>query len=325
MENSSARIKETGRRVIQIEIEAITGLLSKIDENFAQAIELILQIRGRVIVTGMGKSGAIGKKIASTLASTGTTSYFLHPAEGIHGDLGMVHKDDIVIAISKSGETAELNEILPALHRLGVPIIALTGSAQSTLGRYAQVILDISVPEEACPHNLAPTSSSTATLVMGDALAIALLEMRGFSAQDFALLHPGGSLGRRLLMRVSDIMESGDKIAVCRPGDTMHKAVLEMAHKRGICSVTEEDNRLSGVITTGDLNRLLEKAVQFRDIPVEEVMNRNPKIIQDSELAVIAFQEMQQHRIVAMPVIDPDNKLVGVIHLHDLMQKGISG
>jgi len=325
LENKSERVKQTGRRVVQIELEAISGLLSKIDDSFTRAVELILEAKGRVIVTGMGKSGAIGKKISSTLASTGTTSYFLHPAEGIHGDLGMVHKDDVVIAISKSGETAELNEILPALHRLGVPIIALTGNSQSTLGRYARVILDISVQEEACPHNLAPTSSSTATLVMGDALAIALLEMRGFSAHDFALLHPGGSLGRRLLMRVSDIMETGEKIAVCRPGDTMQKAVLFMAHKRGICSVTTEDNQLSGVITTGDLNRLLEKSVQFKDIPVEEVMNIQPKIINESELAVIAYQEMQQYRIVAMPVVDNENKLVGVIHLHDLMQKGISG
>jgi arabinose-5-phosphate isomerase len=317
-------ILEAAKRVIRIEREALHEMENRIGANFENAIQLILKSKGRVIVTGMGKSGAIAKKIVSTFASTGTTSYFLHPAEGLHGDLGMVHKNDVVIAISKSGETEELLHILPALKHLNVPIIAMTGNKKSTLARIARVNLDISVKEEACPHDLAPTASTTVTLVMGDALAVALLEARGFSADDFALLHPGGSLGKKLLMRVTDIMEKGDKLPFCFLDAQMRTAVLEMAHKRGICPVVNQEMDLKGVLTTGDLNRLIEANDQFMTIPVERVMNKSPKVIQADTLAVIAYKEMETHRIIAMPVVDAKNKLIGIVHLHDLMQEGIS-
>ncbi|KAA3617265.1 MAG: KpsF/GutQ family sugar-phosphate isomerase [Calditrichaeota bacterium] len=317
-------ILEAAKQVIRIEREALHEMENRIGENFENAIKLILQSEGRVIVTGMGKSGAIAKKMVSTFASTGTTSYFLHPAEGLHGDLGMVHKNDVVIAISKSGETEELLHILPALKRLNVPIVAMTGNKQSTLSTNSDVSLDISVKEEACPHDLAPTASTTVTLVMGDAMAVALLEARGFSADDFALLHPGGSLGKKLLMRVSDIMEKGKKLPFCFAEDNMRKAVLEMAHKRGICPVVDKNMQLQGVLTTGDLNRLIETNDQFMNIPVIEVMNKKPKLIKEDALAIIAYNEMEMHRIIAMPVVNNENRLQGIIHLHDLMQAGIS-
>jgi len=313
-----------GKKVIAIERKELAALEQRIDENFARAVRLILECKGRVIVTGMGKSGAIGRKISSTLASTGTASAFLHPAEGVHGDLGMVHKDDVIIAISKSGETSELIHLLPSFRRLDVPVIAMTSSKQSTLARYAKVWLDISVEEEACPNDLAPTASTTVTLAMGDALAVALLDARGFSAEDFALLHPGGSLGKKLLMRVADLMESGDNLPYCFPEDRMQKAIMEMAHKRGICPVVDHDFHLVGVITTGDLNRLIEKTEHIFNIPVTEVMNPQPKFIHQDDLATIAYKEMEKFRIIAMPVLDTREKLVGVIHLHDLMQEGIT-
>jgi len=319
------QVIDIGRRVIRIEKEAIAAVEVRIGENFAKAVKVIAESQGRVIVTGMGKSGAIGKKIASTLASTGTTASFMHPAEGVHGDLGMILKTDVVLAISKSGETEELIELLPSFRRLDVPIIAMTGNKKSTLARYSYTTLDISVKEEACPNDLAPTASTTVTLAMGDALAVALLESRGFSAEDFALLHPGGSLGKRLLMRVSDIMESGELLPACKGTDPMRVAILEMAHKRGICPVVSGTNELVGVITTGDLNRLIEKTDQFSTLPVEEVMNRDPKFIFADDLASIAYNEMEKHRIISMPVLNENKQLTGVIHLHDLMQEGITG
>ncbi|MGD9898231.1 MAG: SIS domain-containing protein [Calditrichaceae bacterium] len=315
---------EIGKKVIHIEAEALSALESRIDENFDRAVELIIKSTGRVIVTGIGKSGAVGKKISSTLASTGTTSYFLHPAEGIHGDLGMVHKNDVVIAISKSGETAEILHLLPSFRRLDVPVVAFTGNKKSTLARYAEIILDINVKEEACPLDLAPTASTTVTLAMGDALAIALLERKGFSADDFALLHPGGTLGKKLLLRVSDIMEKEQNLPFCFEDDLMRVAILEMAHKRGLCPVVDREMHPVGVITTGDLNRLVEKTENFFNIPVVQVMNRNPKTLAGDDLAVMAYREMEKFRVIAMPVIDADKKLVGVVHLHDLMQEGIS-
>lgn len=321
--DSNLKIDEIGKRVIRIELQALQAVESRLGDNFIKAVNLILESQGRVIVTGMGKSGLIGRKIAATLASTGTTSYFMHPAEGIHGDLGMVHKNDVIIAISKSGETAELLHILPAFRKLNVPVIAMTGSRQSTLARYATAVLDISVKEEACPLDLAPTASTTVTLAIGDALAIALLESRGFSEDDFAFLHPGGALGKKLLMRVSDFMEQNDRLPFCLESDVMRVAVLEMAHKRGICPVVDAHMHVVGVITTGDLNRLLEKTEDIFKIPVREVMNPNPKCIFSDDLAIIAYKNMENYRIIAMPVVKPDNILVGVIHLHDLMQEGI--
>jgi len=317
-------IIEIGKRVIRIEKDSLHALKQRIGENFARAVKLILDCEGRVIVTGMGKSGAIGRKISSTLASTGTTSAFLHPAEGVHGDLGMVHRDDVIIAISKSGETAELINLLPSFRRLDVPVIAMTANKNSTLAHYARVWLDISVKEEACPNDLAPTASTTVTLALGDALAIALLEARGFSTEDFALLHPGGTLGKKLLMRVSDLMEKDERLPFCFLEDVMQKAIMEMAHKRGICPVVDYQMHLKGVITTGDLNRLIEKTEQIFHIPVTEVMNKNPKYIYQDDLATIAYKEMEKFRIIAMPVLDHRDKLVGVIHLHDLMQEGIT-
>ncbi len=321
----SEQIIEIGKRVIRIEKSAIAAVEERIGENFSKAVNLILNSKGRVIVTGMGKSGAIGKKISSTLASTGTTSGFLHPAEGSHGDLGMVLRDDVILAISKSGETPELLHLLPSFRRLDVPVIAMTGNAKSTLARYAQAVLDIGVKEEACPNDLAPTASTTVTLALGDALAVALLESRGFTAEDFALLHPGGTLGKKLLLRVADIMENGDLLPFCFSQDPMRVAILEMAHKRGICPVVDQEMHLIGVVTTGDLNRLIEKTDNFSAIPVEQIMSRTPKFIREQDLAVIAYKEMEKHRIVAMPVLSAADKLVGVIHLHDLMQQGING
>jgi arabinose-5-phosphate isomerase len=318
-------ILESAKRVIRIEREALREMENRIGSNFEKAVNLILNNKGRVIVTGMGKSGAVGRKIASTFTSTGTTSYFLHPAEGMHGDLGLVHKDDLIIAISKSGETEEILQILPALLRLDVPIIAMTGNKNSTLSQNAQISLDISVKEEACPHDLAPTASTTLTMVMGDALAVSLLDAKGFSADDFALLHPGGSLGRKLLMRVSDVMEKDEKLPFCKQNDLMRVAVLQMAHKRGICPVVDDGMQLIGVLTTGDLNRLIEVNDQFMNVVVKEVMNKNPKTIKKDQLAVVAYQKMEFNRIIAMPVINDDNMLMGIIHLHDLMQKGITG
>lgn len=317
-------ILESAKKVIRIEREALYEMEERIGESFEKAVKLILNSKGRVIVSGMGKSGAVGRKIASTFTSTGTTSYFLHPAEGMHGDIGLVHKDDVVIVISKSGETEELLNILPALKRLKVPIIAFTGNKNSSLSHNADVTLDISVKEEACPHDLAPTASTTITMVMGDALAISLLEARGFSADDFALLHPGGSLGRKLLTRVSDYMEEGEKLPFCKPNDQMRVAVLEMAHKRGICPVVNNEMILQGVLTTGDLNRLIEINDQFMTLTVKDVMNKNPKVILKDQLAMIAYQKMEEYKIIAMPAVDNKNKLHGIIHLHDLMQKGIS-
>ncbi len=310
-------------RVIDQEIEAIKILKAYLDESFQEAINLILSSAGRVIVTGLGKSGAIGRKLAATLASTGTASYFLHASEGIHGDLGIVHKDDVIICLSKSGNTEELNFLLPVFKRLNVPIISITSNPESILAKHSQVLLNIGVKEEACPHDLSPTSSTTAMLVLGDALAIALLEKRQFSAEDFAFLHPAGSLGKRLLLHVDDIMEKGEDIPSVPLDAKMKMAVLEMAAKRGICMIVDEQKRILGVITTGDLNRLVEQTEYFFDIPVVEVMNKNPKIIQLNALAYTSYRKMEEYRIISMPVVDENEILCGVIHLHDIMRAGI--
>ncbi len=310
-------------RVIDQEIDAIKILRSTIDGNFQVAVDLILSRSGRVIITGLGKSGAIGRKVAATMASTGTASYFLHASEGIHGDLGIVHKDDVIICLSKSGNTEELNYLLPVFKKLNVPIISITSNPDSVLAKHSKVVLNIGVKEEACPHDLSPTSSTTAMTVLGDALAIALLERRGFTREDFAFLHPAGSLGKRLLLRVDDIMEKGTDIPFVSLAAKMKEAVLEMAAKRGICAVVDQEMKIKGVITTGDLNRLVERTEQFFDIPVLDVMTRNPKIISVNTLAYTAYKKMEEYRIIAMPVIDENKKLCGIIHLHDIMRAGI--
>jgi len=312
-----------GKKVINIEARAIALLEERLDENFAKAVDLIYSSNGRVIVTGLGKSGAIGRKITATLTSTGTATYFLHAAEGAHGDLGIVTREDIVICISKSGETEELYELLPVFRKLNIPIIALTGEPESTLGRAAAVILDISVEEEACPHDLAPTTSTTAMLVMGDALAVALLEKRKFSKEDYAFFHPGGSLGKKLLMTVDDLMEKDDKLPSCRENADMRQATIEMSHKRGICPVVNEQFQVIGVITTGDLNRLIEREEKFFHLEVGKVMTNNPKVIETGTLASEALKKMEEYRVVAMPVVDENKKLIGVVHLHDILDVGI--
>jgi arabinose-5-phosphate isomerase len=312
------------RKVITLEAEAVHMLLDELDERFLKAIDLIYNCKGRVIVTGLGKSGAVGRKIAATLASTGTASYFLHASDGVHGDIGIVHKDDVVICLSKSGNSDELFNLLPIFKRIGIPIISITANWDSALAKHSTVILTIGTKEEACPHDLAPTTSTTAMLALGDALAIALLEKRRFSREDFAFLHPAGTLGKRLLLKVNDLMETGKSVATVRPDAPMKQAVLEMASKRGICMVVTEDNKVLGVITTGDLNRLVERTEQFFHIPVKEVMNPNPKLIVEGTMAYTAYKKMEQYRIIALPVINRDEKLIGMIHLHDIMRAGIA-
>ncbi|GAB4333561.1 MAG: KpsF/GutQ family sugar-phosphate isomerase [Calditrichia bacterium] len=321
--NKPTDLVQIGLRVIDQEIQSLQKMREGIDDKFRQAVELILSRSGRVIVTGLGKSGAIGRKIAATLASTGTASYFLHASEGVHGDLGIVNKEDTIICLSKSGNTEELNRLLPVFQKLGTPIISITSNPNSVLAKHSDIVLDIKVKEEACPHDLAPTSSTTAMVVLGDALAVALLQCRGFTAQDFAFLHPAGSLGKRLLVRVDDLMETGARIPLAKPTDLMKKAVLEMAEKRGLCIIVDKNRRIMGIITTGDLNRLVEHTEHFFNIPVTEVMNPNPKVAQTNMLAYTVYKKMEEYRIIAMPVINEEKKVVGVIHLHDIMRAGI--
>jgi len=314
---------EVARRVIRMEARAVEELVDHIDESFLKAVDLIFNCKGRVVVTGLGKSGVIGRKLAATFTSTGTSAYFLHAAEGLHGDLGIVHKDDVVVCLSKSGNTDELYFLLPVFRRIGVPVIAITANPDSALAKYSTVILNIGVREEACPHDLAPTSSTTAMLALGDALAITLLEKRNFTREDFAFLHPAGTLGKRLLMKVDDLMEVGDRVGWVTEEATMKDAVLKMAAKRGICVVVNSEHQVMGVITTGDLNRLVERTEQFFHIPVLEVMNPTPKIIASGTLAYTAYKKMEENRIICMPVVDENRKLLGIIHLHDIMRAGV--
>ncbi len=319
-----AALVAAGRRTIDIEARAVAGLSSRIGEAFARACQLCLGAAGRVVVTGLGKSGHVGGKIAATLASTGTPSFFLHAAEASHGDLGMISRGDVVVAISNSGETAELLALLPHLKRLGAPVIAITGGSDSTLARDAAVNLDVSVPEEACPHNLAPTSSTTATLAMGDALAIALLEARGFTPEDFARSHPGGSLGRRLLLHVSDIMRQGDDLPRVMAGTALGAGLLEMSRKGlGLTVVVDAEDRVVGVFTDGDLRRVLDRQVDLHASTMQAVMTANPRHIAPQALAAEAVNLMEQHRITALPVVDADGRLVGALNIHDLLRAGV--
>ena len=322
--NDNEKTIRAGKRVIRLEAESVAELEQRIDDNFVSAVDLIFNTKGRVIVTGLGKSGVIGRKISATLTSTGTTSYFLHAAEGAHGDIGMVHRDDVVVCISKSGETEEIYQLLAVFKNLKIPVIALTGNLNSTLAQNAQVVLDISVREEACPHDLAPTTSTTTTLVMGDALAIALLERRKFSKEDFAFLHPGGNLGKKLLLTVDDLMETKENLPYCYKSDAMKKVTIELAHKRGICPVVNEQFEIIGVITTGDLTRLLEQSDDVFKIIAGDVMNLDPKVVSTGTLASEALQKMEEYRVIAMPVINDEKKLTGCVHLHDILLAGIS-
>ncbi|MGH1362315.1 MAG: KpsF/GutQ family sugar-phosphate isomerase [Calditrichia bacterium] len=311
------------RKVVELELAGVQQLLDELDESFVEAVEMIYNRSGRVIVTGLGKSGAIGRKIAATLASTGTTAYFLHAVEGVHGDLGMIHRDDVIVCLSKSGNSDELVNLMPVFKRIGVPIISITANNESALAKHSDLVLPIGNREEACPHDLAPTTSTTAMLVLGDALAIALLEKRKFSREDFAFLHPAGTLGKRLLIRVKDLMETGEQIPRVLPNATMKEAVLELASKRGICVVADTENSISGIVTNGDLNRLVQQTEHFFAVPVSEVMNSDPKMTYEDTLAYTVYKKMEEHRILAVPVINDQEKLVGVIHLHDIMRAGI--
>jgi len=317
----AARITERGRRVLRLEQEALGNAVERLGAGFAQAVALIKASRGRVIVSGIGKSGLIGRKIAATMTSTGTPATFLHPTESVHGDLGIVGEQDVAILLSKSGETVELLPLLEQLTRLGVPCIAITGDQQSTLARHSTVSLDGWVREEACPHDLAPTTSTTLALALGDALAVALLEEKGFRREDFAKFHPGGSLGRKLLLRVRDVMVS-DALPVLGARATMRDAVVQLAERRGICMVADEARRLLGVVTTGDLSRLMEQEQEIFPIPVERVMTRTPKTVLADDLGTAAVHLMETHGIVALPVLEPGGAIVGVVHLHDLMRAG---
>ena len=313
---------ERGRAVLRMEREAIAEAERRLDDRFARAIELIAAAAGRVIVTGVGKSGIVGRKIAATLTSTGTPATFVHPVESVHGDLGIVSADDVAILISKSGETQELLPLLEHLKRHGVRVVGFTGTPESTLGRHADVVIDTWVREEACPHDLAPTTSTTVTLALGDALAVVLLERKAFRREDFARLHPGGALGRQLLTRVSDVMVTSPLPAL-PPNASMREAVVQMAERRGTVAIVDDQHRVLGVVTAGDLTRLMERERDFMDVRVETIMTRTPKVARDTELGSATVYRMQQHGIMAMPVVDQGEHLVGMVHLHDLMRAGV--
>ena len=317
-------VRAIAARVLRMEADAILGLVAKLDARFEAAIELLRGCSGRIIVTGMGKSGIIGRKIAATMASTGTPSYFLHPAEGVHGDLGMVARGDVVLALSNSGETDEVLAILPPLKRLGVPIVLLTGNPASTLARQCEVVLDVSVPEEACPMNLAPTSSTTAALAAGDALAMALLELRGLRPEDYAALHPRGTLGWRALFRVADLMHTGDGVPRVRADATLEDTILEMTKKRfGMTTVIDSAGRLTGIVTDGDLRRLHLKTQSIAGVRAGDVASSTPKTIGADELAAKALEVMEAWAITSLVVPDADGRPVGVIHMHDILRAKI--
>lgn len=314
-------IKTLGKAVIETEKSALSELISRIDEKFVSACKILLQCKGRVVVIGMGKSGHIGNKIAATMASTGTPSFFVHPGEASHGDLGMITKDDVVMVLSNSGETDEVVALLPVIKRLNTPLIALTGKTNSTLANTATVNIDISVSKEACPLGLAPTSSTTATLAMGDAIAIALLEARGFNENDFALSHPGGALGRRLLLHVSDIMHTGNEIPKVIENALLSEALIEMTQKGlGVTTIVDDKQNILGIFTDGDLRRTLDSNIDINTCLVKEVMTKNGKHVKANALAASALALMEEHRINALVVIDDHEKLVGVINMHDLLR-----
>ena len=317
-------LKELGLAVIKAEAEAVSTLSSRIDEQFVRACQLMLDCKGRVVVTGMGKSGHIAGKIAATLASTGTPAFFVHPGEASHGDLGMITQQDVVLALSNSGETGEVLTILPIIKRIDVPFIAMTGNPKSSLAKFSTVHLNVAVKQEACPLGLAPTSSTTAALVMGDALAVSMLEVKGFTRDDFALSHPGGSLGKRLLLMVSDIMHSGTEVPSITDNESVTNALLEMTEKKlGMTAIVNQENKVSGVFTDGDLRRMLGKNLDVRSTKVAEVMTPSCTVIKADILAAEAMKIMQQKKINALLVVDEQNRLVGAINMHDLVHAGI--
>lgn len=318
----SGILLDAGRRVLAVEIDALRALHARLDGSFADACQRMLACRGRIVATGMGKSGHVARKIAATLASTGTPAFYVHPGEASHGDLGMITDADLVLAVTNSGETEELLAIVPVLKRQGNGLIVLSGRPESSIAKLADVHLDVGVPEEACPLGLAPTSSTTVALAMGDALAVALLEARGFNRDDFARSHPAGSLGRRLLLRIGDVMHVGDEVPRVHASASLTEALVEMTRKRlGMTVIVDDDGVLLGVFTDGDLRRALDDArIDLRHAKIADVMTRNPKAIDAQSLAVEAARVMEDHRINALPVIDTDRRAVGALNIHDLLK-----
>lgn len=312
---------ERGRRVLTVEADAVRAIAERLDDSFARAVDLLASRHGRVVVSGVGKSGLVARKIAATLTSTGTPAVFLHPVDSLHGDMGLVGRDDVAILLSKSGESEELFGLVGQLKRLGVPLVLITAQLDSALARQADVRLDTAVAEEACPHDLAPTASTTAMLALGDALAMTLLEVKGFSAADFAAVHPGGALGRQLLLRVRDVMLTED-VPSLPEGAAMRQCVVLLAERRGTVAIVDAAEHVVGVVTAGDLTRLMERTDEFLEIPVAEVMNRQAKVAAPDELAQAAVRRMEQHGVMAMPVVEAGGRLIGIVHLHDLMRAG---
>lgn len=315
---------ESAKRTVKIERDAINDLIERIGPGFSEACELMIHCTGRIVVTGMGKSGHIANKIAATLASTGTPAFFVHPGEASHGDLGMITSTDLVLAISNSGNTSEIVTILPLIKRMGAPLVSMTGNADSILAMQADVNLDISIKEEACPLGLAPTSSTTVTLVMGDALAVALLEAKGFSQEDFAFSHPGGSLGRKLLLKVSDLMHTGQRIPIVKLGTPLSEGLLEISAKGfGLTAIVDPQNKIAGMFTDGDLRRALDARLDISATAIDDVMTRNCKTISADILAAEALNIMEKNKILGLVVTDPENNIVGIIHMHDLLRAGV--
>ncbi|HVC38169.1 MAG TPA: KpsF/GutQ family sugar-phosphate isomerase [Gammaproteobacteria bacterium] len=322
--NDTANLLHLARQVLEIEAAAITALAPRLDEHFTKACRLLLACRGRVVVMGMGKSGHVANKIAATLASTGTPAFYVHPGEASHGDMGMITGEDVVLALSNSGETGELIIILPLIKRLGVKLVTLTGQSNSTLAKAADVNLDVSVAQEACPLNLAPTASTTAALAMGDALAVSLLSTRGFTEEDFARSHPGGSLGRRLLLRVQDIMHAGETIPKVAEGALLSQALVEMTRKGlGMTAIVDQKNHVAGIFTDGDLRRTLEKEINVHRTKIDEVMTRRCTTVVPEILAGEALHLMESHKFNALLVVDTNGVLVGALNMHDLLRAGV--
>lgn len=315
---------ERGREVVRIEAEALAALASRIDKNFGEAVDLIFNSTGRVIVTGMGKSGLVARKIVATMNSTGTAAVFLHPSDAVHGDLGMVRAEDVVICLSKSGDTEEIRQLVPMFRRIGVKIIAMVGTLESHLARESDIVLDTSVKEEACPHDLAPTASTTATMALGDALAITLLDKRGFTKEEFAMFHPGGNLGKRLLLRVEEMMVSGTNVPIVREQVPLSDAIVEMTSKRlGATCVIDAEGKLLGIVTDGDLRRLLQRTRNVTNVTAADAMTKNPKTIRKGLLAATALEEMESYNITQLVVVDELHRPVGMLHLHDLVKAGL--
>lgn len=315
-----------GKEVIRIEAQALESLALRIDENFAAAVDLIFNSSGRVIVTGMGKSGLVARKIVATMNSTGTAAVFLHPSDAVHGDLGMVRAEDVVICLSKSGDTEEIRQLMPMFRRIGVKIIAMVGTIESHLARQSDIVLDTSVKEEACPYDLAPTASTTATLALGDALAIALLDKRGFTREEFAMFHPGGNLGKRLLLRVEEMMVSGPNVPIVHGEVPLSDAIVEMTSKRlGATCVVDAAGKLVGIVTDGDLRRLLQRTKNVTNVTAADAMTKNPKTIRKGLLAATALEEMESFNITQLVVVDELHRPAGMLHLHDLVKAGLRG